>query len=103
MFTVLVVAGIGVKIHFAGAVDKTLRRSFRDLFVSGPFWGAMVVLFGLFVTLNVFSYATMWGIVRICAGFVLWCLVLAWFLVFKTYPVTVVAAPHSTQFRAEAA
>lgn len=44
----------------------------------------MVVLLGLFVTISVFSYDMLWGIVSICAGFVLWFLVLAWFVAFQT-------------------
>lgn len=44
----------------------------------------MVVLLGLFVTISVYSYDMMWGIVSIFAGFVLWFLVLAWFVAFQT-------------------
>lgn len=83
LLAVLVQTWVALKNHCRTA-NKSIRESLEDLLTRGSFWGAMVALLGLFVTISVFRYDLLWGVVSIFAGFVLWCLVLAWFVAFQT-------------------
>lgn len=88
LFLVQVLTCVGLKSH-CKEMNKSIQESAGLLFRTIPFWFAQATLAGGLISVCLFfRYETMWGIVRIYAAFVLWCVVLAWFVAFQTEPVS---------------
>ncbi|CAM9875575.1 unnamed protein product, partial [Ectocarpus sp. 13 AM-2016] len=83
LLVVLVLTCAGLKSH-CDEKRKSIRRSLEALFARGSFWGAMFVLFGLLIALNIYNYSSPWAAVIIFATFVTWFEVVAWFVAFQT-------------------
>ncbi|CAM9587757.1 unnamed protein product, partial [Hapterophycus canaliculatus] len=83
LLAVLLLTCAGLRSHCL-AHGKSIWRALESLFAKGSFWGATFVLFGLLLALNVYNFASLWGAVSIFGTIVLWVVVLAWFVAFKT-------------------
>ncbi|CAM9984470.1 unnamed protein product, partial [Ectocarpus sp. 8 AP-2014] len=60
LLVVLVLTCAGLKSH-CDEKRKSIRRSLEALFARGSFWGAMFVLFGLLIALNIYNYSSPWA------------------------------------------
>lgn len=83
LLVALVLTCAGLKSH-CDEKRKSIRRSLEALFARGSFWGAMFVLFGLLIALNIYNYSSPWAAVIIFGTFVIWFGVVAWFVAFQT-------------------
>ncbi|CAM9895175.1 unnamed protein product [Ectocarpus fasciculatus] len=83
LLVVLVLTCAGLKSH-CNEKRKSILRSLEALFARGSFWGAMFVLFGLLIALNIYDYSSPWPAVIIFGTFVIWFGVVAWFVAFQT-------------------
>lgn len=79
---VLVVTCTKLRSH-CSASGKSIRGSFETLLAKGSFWGANFLFFGVLVTLNIYNFSSLWGVMNVFISVVLWVLMFAWFVAFK--------------------